>query len=370
MTSPLTPTLWPNPAQEALLRAALGSRDVALSAFDEWLAQVDLERDIDGASYRLLPLLHFNLTALGSTHPVVRKLAGVYRRSWCESQTRYRRLDRPLALLSNEAIPVMLSKGIVLACHHYPSPGMRPMSDVDLVVPQEAALRALDLLEQDGWKMAADALTHWGRRRQEMLALISGVNLYHEAEGELDLQWRLVHECLSGAADRRFWTGAVPITIGERRVLRPSPTDLLFHVIIHGTRPNQLSPIRWIADAVMILRREGTLIDWNALTTFAREMRLSRRLGIGLAYLSEAMKVDLPASALAACQGKPGWVERLEARADRELLSGSGREGGSLTFLAFLLRFIRSDGRRLLPRLALNWLARKITWFRRSHVSA
>ena len=367
----MTLFLWPTPPQEALLRAALGTGEQALAAFASWTDQCDPTQDLDGASYRLLPLLYANLTGIGCDDPLLRRLSGVYRRSWCEAQIRQTRLVRMLAVLQDAGISVMASKGIVLALQYYPSPGMRPMSDVDLVVPRARALEALDRLQAAGWAMPAAVSRHWRGRRDDMLALVSGVNLNHADGGELDVQWRLVHECVSEAADRRFWAAALPFEVGERQLLRPSPADLLFHVVVHGLRPNELSPIRWIADAAMILRRDAAAIDWDELLDFADRMRLRHRLGLGLRYLKRTIGLDLPDPALRTTDVRPHWIERLDARADAALLSGRSARGKTgLPFLAFLLRFMISDGRSVLPRLVLNWFALKLRSLREREVSA
>lgn len=352
--------LWPDPRQEALLRAALADGAEARESFETWAGEVDIEQDIDGGSYRLLPLLYSNLKRLGHEHPLMPKLAGVYRRSWCEAQIRQQQLAAPLDLLARANIPIMLSKGIVHGLAYYSSPGMRPMSDVDVVVPPERALEALELLKGRGWSMMPGGKQHWGARPRDMMILAAGAGLVHPDGGELDLQWRLVHESLHRRAETEFWNDAVPITIGGQRVLRPSVTDLLFHVIIHGMRPNELSPIRWIADAAMILRKEGDSIDWDRMFRTADTMQVRFRLGRALAYLDDVMHLALPAKVVAAARVRPSLLERLEARADAALVDGTAADRKTdFPFLAFLARFLASDRRAALPGLVVSWLIHK-----------
>jgi len=47
-------------------------------------------------------------------------------------------------------IPVLFLKGSVLAFTRYPDPSLRPMSDVDVVVPVDKAHKAFQLLQQNG----------------------------------------------------------------------------------------------------------------------------------------------------------------------------------------------------------------------------
>jgi hypothetical protein len=78
-------------------------------------------------------------------------------------------------------------------------------------------------------------------------------------------------------------------------VLCPAPTALLLTVIVHGLRSNPASPIRWVADAIAILRADPAAIDWKELRVFARRHRLGHRLGLGLDYLRTHFDVPIPA---------------------------------------------------------------------------
>ena len=82
-------------------------------------------------------------------------------------------------------------------------------------------------------------------------------------------------------------SGALPshFGFGDLDCLMLDPTRMLFHTAIHGLRWNEESPIRWIVDAMMILRTAGHEIDWTALADQADAMQMSDRLHRALAYL-------------------------------------------------------------------------------------
>lgn len=58
-------------------------------------------------------------------------------------------------LFDDEAIPVVLLKGTPLARWLYPEGWVRPVADVDLLVPPHVVGRAGDLLEREGWARRA-----------------------------------------------------------------------------------------------------------------------------------------------------------------------------------------------------------------------
>ncbi len=352
--------LWPDAQETLLLRAALRNDDTALADFAAWQRGIDWAGHIDGGSFRMLPLVHANLARLGCTDPAMGRLAGVYRYSWCEAQTHLRRGAKAIDLLRRQGIPVMISKGLALAVAYYDSPAHRPMSDIDLVVPVDRAIEALALLNAGGWQETAADRRQWAGRKADMLALTVGMGLYHDRDGEIDLHWRLLHESGRAALENRFWQQARPITIAGVEALRPCGDHLLLHVIIHGLRPNVMAPMRWVADAAMILKRDAGTIDWDEILRCARQMRVNRRLDSGLAFLRDHMGLAIPAG-VATGAVSPGWIERIEDRA----FQASTREPSparqeSLQFRAYLVRFLASDGVRHLPRLTLRWLARRL----------
>lgn len=352
--------LWPDAQDMHLLRAALGDGEAALAEFQAWQRGIDWAGDIEGGSFRMLPLLHANLARQGCTDPVMGRLAGVYRHSWCEGQTHLRRGAGAINLLRGHGIPVMISKGLALAVDFYESPAHRPMSDIDLVVPVDRAIEALALLNSGGWNETPLDKQQWSRRRSDMLTLIVGMGLHHARNGEIDLHWRLMHESGRAALERRFWQQAQPIDIGGVAALRPGNAHLLLHVIVHGLRPNALAPMRWIADAAMILLRHGDAIDWDELLRCAAAMRVRHRLDMGLVFLREQMGFAMPRH-VASGATVPGWIERIEDRAFRASVIGqSPAAQSSLQFQAFLARFLASDGVWQLPRLALRWTARRV----------
>ena len=84
---------WPNPQQELLLRAALLEGEAALSAWQQWQAEADLDH-LDYGSFRLLPLLYQNLQRHQIKHPWLPTLKGIHRRTWYQNQLRLQSLLR------------------------------------------------------------------------------------------------------------------------------------------------------------------------------------------------------------------------------------------------------------------------------------
>ncbi len=354
------PSLWPDVQQRELLLAALGDGDAALAHFAAWHRGVDWRADMDGGSFRLLPLLHANLVRLGCDHPSMARLRGIYRHGWCRAQTHRQHGIAAVDVLDAEGIPVLASKGLVLANVYYDNPALRPMSDIDVMVPAPRALDAFAALTASGWQESPSSRAQWEARRSAMLVLNYGIGLHHPRYGEIDLHWRLSAESGTAAIGERFWQHAVPFTIEGATLLRLDPAHLLLHVVTHGLRPNILPPLRWVADAAMVLRRDGATLDWQQVRDTARALHVGHRLHSGLTYLRDAIGVPLPAGALAA-DVPPSWVERAETLIrGAESKARSPRHRQALAMAATLPRLAVGDHRGQLPRLALDWGRRRL----------
>ena len=67
---------------------------------------------------------------------------------------------------------------------------------------------------------------------------------------------------------------------------------MLLHVCVHGAKWNDVSPIRWIVDATLLLRT--CKIDWAHLRRQSARLRVDLQLADTLTYLRDFMRVALP----------------------------------------------------------------------------
>ena len=298
--------LWPNPAQEELLKAALGDGKDALDHFHVWRGMIDLEADFDSGSFRLLPLLYVNMARLGLDDPLMGRLKGTYRRAWCEAQPRFSQARDVLALLQSQGIETLMTKGVPLAISYYGNETLRPMADLDVVVPRDKARPAIAALEAAGWVRGPLV-------REEDLLFHHAMQFFHPKGGELDLHWYVLLECRDAAINDAFWRRAEPLMVKDVATRQLETTDMMFHTVIHGIRWNAEPPIRWIADAAMILRRADRRIDWDRLVAMAIEEKVTYRLRLGLRFLADRFAMPIPADVLARLdKARTTWLERIE----------------------------------------------------------
>lgn len=284
---------WPTPPQRLLLRAALLQDDGATSAWRAWRSAVDLDR-LDAESVRMLGLLYGNLVARGIADPLLGRLRGIHRDLWLKNQLRLRAVARPLAALADAGLEIMLLKGSALLLHAYASFGLRAVADVDVLVRVERVGDALALLERLGWR----PIFYNGRARMTpgYLATEHAVGLRNPAGEELDLHWHVMPECVRPGADESFWQHAAWIEHQGLAVRVLDDTDQLLHVLAHGIKFESAPKLRWAADALTILRKPGTRIDWERFVGQTRELRLVAPVREGLAYLRQHLAAPIPSA--------------------------------------------------------------------------
>ena len=297
---------WPTPEQELLLKATLLRGEEAITAWKSWGAAVNFDQ-LDAGSQRLLPLLYKNLTEHNINHPAINVYKGFYRMTWYKNRLLSHRLVSVLRLLDSNGIPLLLLKGAALAPLYYKNWALRPMSDFDLLVPHKDALRTVNLLCNSGWKPATQMIDE-----SDLVTKHAGT-LVDDSGIEFDLHWRIMHESSRYENDYNFLDGTGNINFENISVSVLSHTDQLFHILIHGTRWNEIAPLRWVPDSMMILQEAGASIDWDRLVNEARQRCLVIPLTKALFYLNETFAAPIPSEAISSLKSlKPSLTERLE----------------------------------------------------------
>lgn len=300
-------TPWPTVAQSHLLQAILGDDALAAGEYRAWRAATDLAAPVDFATYRLMPSLYLRLNKLGIADDFSGRCRGTYRRAWAENTLLFGEVSKVLERLNAAGIPTLLLKGAALALVYYPEQAARPMSDIDVAVRIEDADRAMAVIAATpGWRRSSTS-------KPDVERLYKHATGFERGSMQLDLHWYCLMETRQVAANDWLWRDAVSFELHGIKTLRPRPSALLLSVIVHGMRCNPASPVRWIADAVQILRQDSGRIDWDELLAFAARQRLSSRLGLGLDYVRRHFGCAIPPDVVARLLGRRrGMVERME----------------------------------------------------------
>ncbi len=283
-TEPTSRLLWescrrdPDPA--AVRRALTGGADaaLALAAAGEHRIGPLLWRALGAADAR--DVLGSDAAALGSMADALRMEALLL-------------IPRAVALavrpLTEAGLEPLVFKGPAVAAR-YPEPGLRPMDDIDLLLPAADHRCALDALDAAGWRVVrSGGVEHYD------------TVLLHEHVPSLSLE---VHYGLERASQRvtaldpeALWARRVPLDCAGTPAFGLAQADELVVLAAHAGKPfHGFMRLMWIADLGMIVNgaaARGAPVDWDAVRAAAEKARCVTIVGAAL-ELARRVGVDAP----------------------------------------------------------------------------
>jgi putative nucleotidyltransferase-like protein len=279
-----------------LLRAALLEGPASAAAAQRWAAyhsESGKLHQLEPGARRLLPLLYKNAKPFlpAELHPELRQIQLEY---WADNQKRFRKLAEVLAWFEGHKVPTLVLKGMALSVLHYKDMRLRPTADADILIPEQQAPTTIEKLAAEGWMY--DYHFPDASKSEYFYRHAHGVSLKHADYGDVDLHWHVLRDATFSGADHAFWADSVPLQIHEITTRSLSPTDQLLHACVHGYKANVVAPIRWVADAITVLRTSE--IDWTRLVRVSRELRVSIPTVSALAFLQSTFPTSIPSEVL------------------------------------------------------------------------
>ncbi len=280
------------------------------------------------------------LSALGDSYSLLRSVADFH---GMEAIVMFpRATSAALGPLIEGGLEPVVLKGPALASR-YPAPGLRPMQDIDVLLPRRDHVRALEVLRDAGWKIDRPAQ----RDRYDTVLVRDDIP---SLALELHFALEANYEKVTALDPVALWERRVPIDcLGTRAFGLPLPEELVM-LATHAGKPfHGFTRLVWIADLAMIVgfaTERGRDVDWERVRSVAEAGRCLTLVGAALG-LAEHAGVASPRD-LFPLPGR-GW----RAEALRRLLDLSWplAASGSNTFH---LRYALTDGRWRRTRLALG----------------
>jgi hypothetical protein len=203
-------------------------------------------------------------------------------------------LPRAVALavrpLTEVGLEPVVFKGPAVAAR-YPEPGLRPMDDIDLLLPRADHGRSLEALRHAGWQVArAGDGDHYDTL------------LTHPEVPTLFLE---VHFGLEGGSGRvtalnpeALWARRQPLDCAGTPAFGLPPAEELVVLAAHAGKPHhRFVRLVWMADLTMIVGHAEThdaAVDWDRVHAVARAARCVTVVGAALEMARRA-GVDAPA---------------------------------------------------------------------------
>jgi hypothetical protein len=195
--------------------------------------------------------------------------------------------------LKSDDIPVIVLKGGSLAATLYDDAALRPMGDLDLLIPRDAVERAKRALAEQGYRPSTEMADGFADRFSVEQTFLRMGN----RPSQIDVHWHAftMPYYFERIPVEWFWERALEIDIGRASALMLDPTAQLIYLSVHYMLHNYRRLI-WSHDIALLIKRCGEQIDWDRVVEAAGEFRLSAVLADALYEVREQWGVPVPAS--------------------------------------------------------------------------
>ena len=279
----------------AVLPRLLAGRDRAAIGAIDWEPVLDL-----ALHHGVAALLQRRLIAAAIEVPdaIAARLADERHATALVNLRHYGEFRRIVHAFGPHAIPVIALKGLHLAELVYRDISLRPMSDVDILVPRDRVAEAVAVLRGLGYGFDVEL----SGAVEAMLDAKCNVGLLHRGHGIwLEVHWALIEPpSRSAEAVADIWRKAAEGSIGDARVRVMPDEHLLLHVCAHLACNHGFAfSLRALCDIAEIVNRRPQL-DWDLVHARSRAYGCSRGVAAALRLASEHLGAEIPRPALAA----------------------------------------------------------------------
>ena len=182
--------------------------------------------------------------------------------------------------LLDAGLEPVVFKGPAVACR-YPEPGLRPMGDIDLILPPELHQLGLAALQQAGWTIVRPADQ---RRYETVLAHQDVPGLYAELHRELDVWYHRPNRLRA----QTLWRRRIAINCLGTPAFGLRPEDEVVALAAHAGKPyHYFSRLIWSVDLAVVdeaARAGGRELDWDLVLGLADAWRCRTVVAVALLH--------------------------------------------------------------------------------------
>lgn len=188
---------------------------------------------------------------------------------------------------------ILLKGGALIETVYRTHPGVRPLSDLDLLVRSADVGALVELLRQQGFRPLDASPT----------VLANGsvmFDLHTDLIGGARIRRRRLAFRFDEAA---LWRDAIPVGPSDATLVL-SPPDQVLHLAVHALK-HSFSRLIWVVDLGLVLRH----VEWDELVGRAEAAGAARALAYALLAARTLLRVEIPDDVLARLP-RPTRVER------------------------------------------------------------
>jgi putative nucleotidyltransferase-like protein len=251
---------------------------IAELGFGEWEAILSMAK-----RHRIEPLLHWQLERAKTPINIPGHARSTWTRAYHQSIMQSLATERDLLsvhrLLDQADFPHTALKGAYLAHHAYPRPWLRPLRDIDILLPKDRAVEAYYFLASHG---LSGSEKYPGNVEKALKLYYHLPPLYAPSKSvPVELHFRLFHlnDCRHVDLDLSEMPGfhdrLVSKPVGGEALSFPGAADLLLHLIVHAAYDHQFNNGPLIFSDIAFLL-SGHDVDWELFWELAEATRATR----------------------------------------------------------------------------------------------
>jgi hypothetical protein len=249
----------------------------------------------------LAPLLYASLRKSKREHQVpadvLQELRMAFLRSNVANGLVFQELSVLLDLFAREGIPVVLLKGCALAGTLYPDASLRPMADLDLLVPRSSMEQVGALLIREGYSAPLELRRGFGQHFSNYRAFARGGN----RPAHLEIHWHLFkspYYCRRVPIDW-FWNRTTVIQVNGLAARAFNLQAQVLHLCAHFSLHHRAERLIWSYDLALLLTRCARQIEWEDVLRAAEGFGLSQAVQVALARVRQVWQVPVPDEVMA-----------------------------------------------------------------------
>ena len=369
-----------SPEWQLLLAAARTQLDVYGSVELKRILQQEIDWDVviqHSLLHGISGLLYLHLSLLSGDAEipvaVMERFRSIYLRTAASGMQQLAHFRVVAETFSEAGIELITLKGAALTELLYGDPGLRPLSDIDIII------------KESDWPAACEILKHMSytspTQRLRLLPpkltrydVEAHVQLVAPAGTCLEFQFDLFTLGIGMLDMDGVWRRSRDAVIAGARVRTLGPEDQLLHLLVHANR-HGCSRLKWLVDITEYLRQEPE-IDWDILVSIARREKV---------FVFVYQTLDHIGRLLGPLQVEAGALERLRPRGYQQLLwkaiwprqkldNFNGRHEDSICYYFYkpfsgwnLINFALSGRVRDKMAYQLRWIMPSFDWMARTY---
>jgi len=231
-------------------------------------------------------------------------LKAEYYRTAAQNALLFVELNRFLTAFQSANIPTVVLKGLDLAQTLYGNPALRPMGDIDVLIPERCLEQAISIVEDLGYEPEeAWAMPEIRSGLKRLLFFEANFDGGKNANVHFELHWSLVAPRGNRYSPdiEWFWKGTRQASLNGLPALVLTPTrNVLFlagHLMLkhiafkHG---EDRTCLRWYYDLHLLIEQNYDVIDWDEIVAQANRTRWQTVLLLALQAVKSRFNTRLP----------------------------------------------------------------------------